>query len=71
MGLADGYKGLEKVAIFPAVERQNDTSWTNWEYLGLYDRIVWGDLRGYTKKVWMVLDETKNAATELSVWLRS
>lgn len=70
LGLADGHKGLSKVAILPAVENQSDTSWTNWEYLGLYDRIVWGDLQGQDKKVWMVLDQAKNKAVTLHSWLR-
>jgi hypothetical protein len=69
LGLADGYKGLNKTAILPAVENQRDTSWTNWEYLGLYDRIVWGDLEGHEKKIWMVLDRRKNTAVTLSSWL--
>ncbi len=38
--------------------------------MGLYDRIVWGKLKGYEKEVWMVLDEVDNTATELSAWLR-
>ncbi|MES3106890.1 toll/interleukin-1 receptor domain-containing protein [Sphingomonas aurantiaca] len=69
LGLADGYKGMDKVAILPAVDAQNDTSWTNWEYLGLYDRIVWGDHQEYDAKIWMVLDKRANEATELSRWL--
>lgn len=69
LGLADGYKGMAKVAILPAVDELNDTSWTNWEYLGLYDRIVWGDLKGEAKKLWMVLDERRNTAVKLSQWL--
>lgn len=70
LGLADGYKGLDKVAILPAVEDQRDTSWTSWEYLGLYDRIVWGDMENQEKKIWMVLDQRKNTAVPLSGWLR-
>jgi len=71
LGIADEAKGLARVAVLPAVENQADRAWSNWEYLGLYDRIVWGDLQGFTKKVWMVLDEKKNTATELSKWLQS
>tara|TARA_R110002124_G_scaffold287337_2_gene473382 strand:+ start:6180 stop:6734 length:555 start_codon:yes stop_codon:yes gene_type:complete len=70
LGLADGYKGLDRIAILPAVEDQSDTSWANWEYLGLYDRIVWGDLQGHDKKVWMVIDEAKNTASKLDYWLK-
>lgn len=70
LGIADECKGLRRVAILPAVESQGDTEWSNWEYLGLYDRIVWGDLDGQSKKVWMVLDERENTATQLSAWLK-
>lgn len=59
------------MTILPTVESQTDVTWSSWEYLGLYDRIVWGDLKGREKRVWMVLDERKNTATELSEWLRS
>lgn len=71
LGIADGKKGLSKIALFPAVEQRHDTSWTSWEYMGLYRRIVWGDLKGHPKPIWMVLDEKKNTATPLSQWLRS
>jgi hypothetical protein len=70
LGIADEAKGLPRVAILPAVDERSDVSWTNWEYLGLYDRIVWGDLKGQSSKVWMVLDQRKSTAVELSHWLR-
>jgi hypothetical protein len=68
LGIADGSKGLRNIALFPAVDTQGE-SWTSWEYLGLYRRIVWGDLQGRPKPLWMVLDESRNTATELSQWL--
>jgi len=71
LGIADQAKGLSRVAILPTVETQTDAKWSSWEYLGLYDRIVWGDLEGEGKRVWMVLDERKNTATKLSLWLRA
>lgn len=71
LGLADGYKGLERIALFPAVEQPHDTAWTSWEYLGLYDRIVWGKMNGRNKELWMVYDERKNSATPLTDWLKS
>lgn len=70
LGIADGYKGIPKIALFPAADRSNETSWASWEYLGLYNRIVWGDLEGYKDRVWMVLDEKRNVATELAAWLK-
>ncbi len=71
LGIADQARGLSRVAILPTVEKQTDVTWSSWEYLGLYDRVVWGDLEGEAKRVWMVLDEKKNRATKLSDWLRS
>ncbi len=71
LGIADECKGLRRVAILPAVEQQSDRGWSNWEYLGLYDRIVFGDLERQANKVWMVLDERANTATELSEWLKT
>ncbi|WP_234180007.1 toll/interleukin-1 receptor domain-containing protein [Sphingopyxis sp. NFH-91] len=71
LGLADGYKGMGRVAILPTVEDQSEKSWAQWEYLGLYDRIVWGDHQQYSEKIWMVLDEEDNTATELRAWLRA
>lgn len=69
LGLADGYKGMGKVAILPAVDSQGDESWTSWEYLGIYDRVVRGDHANHSNKIWMVLDQRANTATELSSWL--
>lgn len=70
LGVADGYKTVRNIALFPAVDQADQTAWTTWEYLGLYDRIVWGKLGGYEKEVWMVLDERINTAVELSEWLK-
>jgi hypothetical protein len=69
LGLADGYKSTRNVALFPSVDQQTEYKWTEQEYLGIYDRIVWGDLKGHTKRVWMVLNQDANTATELSAWL--
>jgi TIR domain len=69
LGLADGFKKPKNVAIFPSVDKQSETSWTEQEYLGIYDRIVWGDLQGYDKRIWMVLNQEKNEAIPLSVWI--
>lgn len=71
LGIADSKKGLDRIALLPAVEKRDDTSWTSWEYMGLYSRIVWGKLQGHDKEVWMVLDEQKNEGIELSKWLKS
>src|SRR3546814_1319071 len=64
LGVADGYKGLTKIALFPASDSAQEQAWASWEYLGLYRRIVWGDLQGHQKRVWMVLDEKRNTRSE-------
>lgn len=69
LGVADGEKGIPNIALFPAVEDSNSTGWTSWEYMGLYRRIVWGDLQGHERPLWMVLDEENNTASRLSDWL--
>jgi hypothetical protein len=71
LGLSDGYKKPSNVAIFPSTETATDTSWAEREYLGIYDRIVWGKLENYEKEVWMVWNQEKNSATELSQWLKN
>lgn len=69
LGIADGDKGLERLALFPASDSSYDKDWASWEYLGLYRRIVWGNLEGYKDPVWMVLDEKRNTAIALRRWL--
>ena len=69
LGIADGAKTPSKIALFPASDSSFDQAWASWEYLGLYDRIVWGKLEGFQKEVWMVIDEKRNAGVELSKWL--
>lgn len=70
LGIADGKKDLNRIALFPAVDERHDSSWTSWEYMGLYRRIVWGDLEGHENRLWMVLDEKRNTAIPLSKWLK-
>jgi hypothetical protein len=55
---------------YPGVDTVTGTRWAEQEYLGLYDRIVWGDLLGHEKKIWVVLNQNANTTTELSEWLR-
>jgi hypothetical protein len=69
LGLSDGAKENNDIAIFPSAEEAYNTSWTNQEYLGLYRKIVWGKIKGYDKEVWMVWDKTNNTATKLSEWI--
>lgn len=69
LGVADGYKGIGQIALFPASENSQEKAWASWEYLGLYRKIVWGELQGHDKKLWMVIDEKRNTATPLRDWL--
>lgn len=69
LGIADGFKGISKMAIFPASEHESVDNWSEWEYLGIYRKIVFGKLHGHNGDVLMVLDKKTNTATELSAWL--
>lgn len=69
LGLADGYKGPRNVAIFPAPENMQETAWSEQEYLGIYDRVVWGQITGDTDPGWLVWDHSKNSAVHLRTWL--
>lgn len=69
LGLADGEKGAYPVALFPTANDSHDQTWAEQEYLGLYRRIVWGTMKGWTKKGWMVHDHIQNTATPLRKWL--
>lgn len=70
LGLSDGFKSSQNVAILPSVDKATETSWTNTEYLGIYNRIVYGNLQGHSGTVFMVWDQDRNEATELSAWLK-
>jgi hypothetical protein len=70
LGLSDGAKNNDDIAIFPSAEMAYNSNWTNQTYLGLYRKIVWGRLDGYNEDVWMVWDITRNTAIELSEWIR-
>ena len=69
LGLSDGFKTPRNVAVFPGAENATNTQWADEEYLGVYDRIVYGDLDGYQRRVWMVLSFQSNTARELSDWI--
>ena len=68
-GIAEGDKGLDRIALFPASD--SGDGWAKWEYLGLYRRIAYGALKGEDNLVWMVIDEKRNKAVELSRWLKA
>ncbi|WP_299938204.1 hypothetical protein [uncultured Pelagimonas sp.] len=54
LGLTDGNKSLRNIALLPALEDDRQDSWTDWEYLGLNDRIVRGKIKGRPKDEWLV-----------------
>lgn len=70
LGISDGRNRSRNIAIFPGVESSHETTWTETEYLGLYDRVVYGGLEGESTDVWMVWNQEANEAIELSKWIK-
>jgi hypothetical protein len=70
LGIADGSKGFPPVAVFPASESKVQTNWTEQEYIGLYQKIVWGTIKGEEKARWLVWNSKKNTAVPLAKWLK-
>jgi len=64
LGLGDGANRDVNVALFPSAETLFEQQWSEQEYLGLYQRIIWGDLIGEPKGQWLVLDHRKNTANK-------
>lgn len=69
LGLADGYKKPRNVCIFPGPDKSEDRKWMEQEYLGIYDRVVWGAFKGQEQSQWMVWDHVENSAIRLREWL--
>jgi len=69
LGLGDGSKNNYDIAIFPSADNASDTAWLEQEYLGLYQRIVWGKTQGYDSELWMIYNFEKDTALALSDWL--
>lgn len=70
LGLADGYRTPANVAILPTPDRANERAWSEQEYLGIYDRVVYGRFQGQTRNVFMVWNQERDRGVELSEWLR-
>ena len=71
LGLADGEKGHNQIALFPTSNYSYEQLWLATEYLGLYQRIVWGRIQNATtSNTWIVLNYEKNTAQTLSQWLK-
>jgi hypothetical protein len=69
LGLADGYKTSRNVAILPTPETAGERQWAEQEYLGIYDRIVYGRFKGTNQDVYMVWNQEIDSGVELSTWL--
>jgi hypothetical protein len=70
LGLADGEKRQYPVALFPTGDNSDDQTWAETEYLGMYQRIVWGKIKDVMKdNGWIVLNHEKNTASTLRKWL--
>ncbi len=71
LGLADGYRQTSNVVVFSSVDGVGDSTWSEREYLGIYDRIVFGEHQAdYPRPIFMVWNQEKNIGTELEAWLR-
>lgn len=69
LGLGDGMKTTDDIALFPSAQNSNDTFWSEQEYLGLYQRIIWGSFNGTVQNEWIVLNHHNNTGTPLSRWI--
>lgn len=69
LGLGDAYKTPRHVAVFPAAAETSQDEWVKQEYLGLYGRVVYGDLQGQPNPCWFVYDPLENTGTQLRTWL--
>ena len=68
LGLGDGSKTPSNVAIIPAAQLEGDQAWAEREYLGLYDRIIWGNFTDKEPE-WLVYNHHNNSAVALRLWL--
>lgn len=69
LGLGDGYHAPDAVALLPAIPEGGPQLWAEREYLGLYDRIVWGKIKGDLKEHWIVWNHQSNTAIALEQWI--
>ena len=70
LGLADDLKRQRHVAILPGVDNSS-TTWPEQEYLGIYDRVVWGRFKGDAKDQWLILNRHANEALRLGEWINN
>lgn len=70
LGLGDGQKSPRNVALIPAAAHVWDQTWAEQEYLGLYDRVIYGNFTGNPNPEWLVYDHHANSAVRLREWLQ-
>jgi len=70
LGLGDGCNRDANVALLPSAETAGEQQWSEQEYLGLYQRTLWGDLVGDPKGQWLMLDHRNHTAIKLGDRLR-
>jgi len=68
LGLGDGVHGDPHVALFPSAESSTEKEWSEREFLGLYQRIIWGNFEGKQPE-WLVFNHLTNTAMPLRAWL--
>lgn len=69
LGLGDGQKRPANVALLPAANTSNDKAWAEVEFLGLYDRIIWGNFPSQSPE-WLVHNHRDNTALRLREWIQ-
>jgi hypothetical protein len=70
LGIADGYKNPANTAILPTLDQADDRAWSEQEYLGICDRIVYGRFVKDPRPVYMVWNHKKQTGLEFSAWLK-
>jgi len=68
IGIADGIKDYENIAILPSVENMYEENWAEQEYLGIYQKIVKGRIN-FGLEDWIVHNLHTNEKIYLKDWL--
>jgi len=68
LGIGDGTNLESNVALFPSAEKYYEQSWSEIEYLGLYQRIIWGNFEGQ-KSEWLVINHHTKIGLNLGTWI--
>ena len=70
LGIADGIRKFKNIALLPVAEYADDTEWFGQEYLGLYQKIIFGKIKGSQKEDWIVFNPEDNPGVYLNEWLK-